>query len=339
LVNAHVEHFAAVVDGRATVGAAPGGTIGACRDENALGAGLESDLADPPAGVLPQCDHSGTVEPVGSRAPRHAERGQGQDGRAGIVGQHAGIACGPARAELRSVEQGGDDQRRAYRTQDVRNVIDLGEVLAYQRDERGSAGLYELDRLAWNLHRFPPADVRVQRSTQVVLIDLFLIQRPSVVLALADTHPVFAGGDGDVNPVAWKLPRSCRTLADPGDQGNHPVLVQERLESVDLAVVHGALREDDGVDVADLVAGRDEHSIHEVQVEPFGRCELEEAEGLLGKAVHRASERTEIRLSHPQRPRKQQIVDPHVVRPAARAAATHLVPPGLDTRTVHPGVA
>ena len=61
--------------------------------------------------------------------------------------------------------------------------------------------------------------------------------------------------------------------------------------------------------------------------------------GSLAGSAHRARQRTEIRLAHPQRPGQQQVVDPHVVGPVPRAAATHLVPPGLYTGTVHAGVA
>ena len=135
LVDAHVEHFAAVLDRATAVGAPPGGTIRARRDEDALGTVLERDLAHPPAGVFPQRDHGRGAVPARSRAPHHAKGGQGQDGRAGVIGQDAGVACCPARAELGPVEQGSDDHRRADGTQDIGHVVDLGEVLAHERDE------------------------------------------------------------------------------------------------------------------------------------------------------------------------------------------------------------
>ena len=62
--------------------------------------------------------------------------------------------------------------------------------------------------------------------------------------------------------------------------------VQQRLEFVDLALVHGAFRQHHLIDAADLVKGCEEHPIYEIQVELFCRRKLEQAEGLPGKPVH-----------------------------------------------------
>ena len=48
-----------------------------------------------------------------SRALHHARGSQSEDGRARVIGQDAGISCRQARAELGSVEQGSDNDRRA----------------------------------------------------------------------------------------------------------------------------------------------------------------------------------------------------------------------------------
>ena len=81
--------------------------------------------------------------------------------------------------------------------------------------------------------------------------------------------------------------------------------VQQGFEFVDLALVDGAFRQHYVIDAADLVNGCEEHPIHKVKVELFCRRELEQAERLPGKPVHRALEWTEVGLSHPQRPRQQ----------------------------------
>ena len=134
----------------------------------------------------------------------------------------------------------------------------------------------------------------MQRAAQVVLADLGVIQRPPVVLALADMHPLAAGGHADVHPVARELPRLCRALPDPGDQPGHSVTGQERLQVIDLAVLDRAFWQDDDIDGVGLVPGRGEHPVHQVQVEPFGGRELEEAEGVVGQPLQRPPHRPEV---------------------------------------------
>src|SRR6516165_10601536 len=106
LVDAHVEEFAAVMAGPAAVVAAPDRRTGACREQDALGAGLERDLACLLTLAFPQRDNGRRIEPGWPGTLRHAERCQRQDGRAGVIGQDAGIPGGPPGPELGPVEEG-----------------------------------------------------------------------------------------------------------------------------------------------------------------------------------------------------------------------------------------
>jgi hypothetical protein len=69
---------------------------------------------------------------------------------------------------------------------------------------------------------------------------------------------------------------------------------EERLESVDLAMVDGALGEDNDVQPAHLVFGCEEHPIDEAEVQALGWDELEESEGLFQVASNRTRERSEV---------------------------------------------
>jgi hypothetical protein len=69
----------------------------------------------------------------------------------------------------------------------------LGEILANQRNNCDSVTvLYELDSPARDVHRFPPANVGVKGASDAVLEDLSFVERPSMVLVLADVNPLFA---------------------------------------------------------------------------------------------------------------------------------------------------
>jgi hypothetical protein len=70
----------------------------------------------------------------------------------------------------------------------------LTEVLAHEGNERDLVTVfYEVDCPARDLHRFPPANVGVKGASQVVLEDLFFVERPGMVFVLADVKPLFAG--------------------------------------------------------------------------------------------------------------------------------------------------
>jgi hypothetical protein len=72
---------------------------------------------------------------VRSCALHHAVRAQRQHGGSRVVGEHVRVPGGPARCELGAVEKRGDDDRRSGGADDVDDVVDLGEVLADERDE------------------------------------------------------------------------------------------------------------------------------------------------------------------------------------------------------------
>lgn len=130
---------------------------------------------------------------LGSAPLHHAVGGQRRDGRAGIVGEHARVPCGPARRQLWSVEQWGEHQRRANGTNHLGDVVVLGEILTDQADEgQLFAKINELHCPTADFRRFPSEDVWVEGATEVVLEDLRLVQRPSVVLVLANMKPLFA---------------------------------------------------------------------------------------------------------------------------------------------------
>ncbi|HTH90293.1 hypothetical protein [Mycobacterium sp.] len=111
--------------------------------------------------------------PGGSASLHHAVSGQRRDGRARVVGQHAGIPGRPARRQLWSVEQGGENQRWANGPNDFGDVVVLGEILTHETYEgQFFPEFNELHSPASDVHRFPPEDVWVEGTAQVVLEDL-----------------------------------------------------------------------------------------------------------------------------------------------------------------------
>ena len=160
-MDAHVEELGAVVDWRR-----PSPLRRVARSALAVS---RTPWASPSSGIS-------RISLTGSFQRAITGEGQDEDGRAGIVGKDAGVSCRLPGAELWSVEQRSDDKRRPDGPEQVRNVVDLGEVFAHERDDGDPlTDLDELDRAAWHRHRFPPADVRVQRAAQVVLVDLLLL--------------------------------------------------------------------------------------------------------------------------------------------------------------------
>ena len=135
--------------------------------------GLQRELAHPSLGVLEECDDRRRVVSVRLGPLRHAERCQRQYGRARIVGQHARVASGPSRRQLRAVQQCRGDDRGADGPDEPTDVVILGKVLADERGDRDLLpDLHELHRHARNVHCLPPPDLRMQGSAQVVLEDL-----------------------------------------------------------------------------------------------------------------------------------------------------------------------
>ena len=118
--------------------------------------------------------------------------------------------------------------RWGHRADELGDVVVVGQVLAHQRGQHQFGHLDELDGLAGYVHGFPPADVGVQGAAEVVLLDLAFVQRPAVVLVLADVKPRFVplagqqpaflepGVEAHVQPVAGELTRLACVLAHPG---------------------------------------------------------------------------------------------------------------------------
>src|SRR6516165_8637624 len=104
----------------------------------------------------------------------------------------------------------------------------------------------------------------MQRAGEVVLADLGVVERPAVVFALPDMHPLSADRHTDVHPVAWEPSRLRGALADPADQGGHLVPGQEGFQALDFAVLHRALWQDDYVDGAGPVSGCGKCPVREI---------------------------------------------------------------------------
>ena len=230
------------------------------------------------------------------------------------------------------------------------DVVVVGQVLAHQRGQHEFGHFDEVDGLAGYVHGLPPADMRVKGSAEVVLLDLVFVQRPAVVLVLADVKPRFmplvrqqptfleSGVEAHVQPVAGELTRLPGGLAHPGHQLDHPVAVQQRFEGVDLVLRDGALGQHDDIDTARLLAGGDQHTIQQVQIEPFGRGELEESIRVLGRPQHRAH-RVKVGCLHAQRPGQQQQVGVLGAKIGTAMAGRDLVPAGVDAGALHAGIA
>ena len=85
----------------------------------------------------------------------------------------------------------------------------------------------------------------------------------------------------DMHLIVPSPPRRLRAPADPGLQVDHSVALQQRFQRVELAFVDRAFRQHDHIDATDLLSGGDQHPVDEIQVEPFLRDELEEAERVI----------------------------------------------------------
>jgi hypothetical protein len=122
-------------------------------------------------------------------------------------------------------------------------------------------------------------------------------------------------------------------------QGGHPVLMQKRLEGVELPLVHRAFGEADHVDGSGLLARGEQHTVQKLKIEAFLGCELEKAERFLRRPVYRLLEWPEVRRPHAQGPRQQQQVC--VLGLEIRTAMTgrHLVPAGFDAGAFDAGIA
>src|SRR5580700_1401922 len=180
---------------RATpVVAAPRRGADACGQQNALGAGLQRDLAEAVAGVFPQADDACRSVSAGTAPVYHAPGAEGQYGGPWVVGKHARVASGPPRCELRPVQERRHDPRRADRADEVGDFIVLSKVLADQ-DHHGEplAELDDVQNAPGYVHGFPPPHRGVQLAPEVILIDLPGVQGPSMMFVLANVEPAGAG--------------------------------------------------------------------------------------------------------------------------------------------------
>jgi hypothetical protein len=120
----------------------------------------------------------------------HPVRSQRDNRRTRVIGEYASISCRPPTAELWPIEHGRENGRRTYGTYNLRDIIDLGEILTDEEDKRNAVPQFdELESTARDLHRFPPTNVGVKGTPKVVLINLVFVQRPSMVLILTDMKP------------------------------------------------------------------------------------------------------------------------------------------------------
>jgi hypothetical protein len=253
---------------------------------------------------------------------------------------------------LGAVQQESENERGTYGPYDLGHIIDLGEIFAHEWNESCVLPEFdELDRSARHIHCFHPANVRVEGAAQVVLIDLCFVERPRVVFVLANVKPAFAGwGRGlyaflesrahaNVHPVAAESLRLRWTPTDAGDESRHAVMIQNGLETIDLALVDRVLREYHGIDTADLVPGGDNHATHQVEVELFRGRELKAPKGLLRQPLHGPLNGAEVGFSHSQRPGQQQEIDVVGLRIRAAVTGWQFMPQGLHAWTMHARVA
>src|SRR5262249_21393586 len=120
----------------------------------------------------------------------HAPGAEGQHSGTWVVGEHARVASGPPRWELRPVEERRHDPRRADRADEVGDFVVLSKVLTDQGYHgEPLAELDEVENAPGHVRGFPPPDRGVQLSSEVILIDLLSVQRPSMMLVLTDVEP------------------------------------------------------------------------------------------------------------------------------------------------------
>ena len=138
-----------------------------------------------------------------------------------------------------------------------------------------------------------------------------------------------------VRPVVGKLIEPRSPSAYPGDERRYPVRLQECLQRRELIVCDRAFRQAHHVDAVDLVAGGDQHSVHEIRVESPGGVEVEESVRFVGIAPRGTFDGAEVARAYLQRPGQQQEVDMIGARlgsPQCRPSARRPVPAGRRGR-------
>src|SRR5215471_16100814 len=312
-----------VVDRAAPIVAVPLRRADACGQQNALGAGLQRYLVESVAGVFPQADYMCGIESAWTAAVYQPPSAEGQHSGTWVVGKHARVASGPPRCELRPVEERRHDPRRADRADEVGDFVVLSKVLADQ-DDHGEplAELDEVENASRYVHGFPPPHRGMQLAPEVILIDLPSIQGPPMMLVLADVEP--AGTEAlqrpgaallqlrrqaPVHPVVGKLTERRSHSAYPGGKRGDTVRLQQCLQRRKLILRDRALRQAHHVDAVDLVAGGDQHPVHQIQVESLGGVEFEESVRFVGIALRGTFDGAKVARAYPKRPWQQQEID------------------------------
>jgi len=129
-----------------------------------------------------------------------------------------------------------------------------------------------------------------------------------------------------------RLPRPLGASADTGDQTVNLVAAEDPFQVVDIAFLDGALGQYHGVHVINLVQGRAQHPLDQIEIESLRGDKLEVAEWLLGETPDQARDGPKVRLAHPKRPRQQQKRRLFRLRLGAGTPCRDLVPV-----RVHPG--
>jgi hypothetical protein len=138
----------------------------------------------------------------------HAERGESEHRAPRVVGENARVPRGPACRKLRTVKEKCDDKRRGDGADDVGDGIGLRQVLTDERTDREVLReCHESKTAPREPDRLPPLSARVERGTEVVLMNLIRIETPPMVLVLGRSLPVACA---EVRVVAAEASALCR---------------------------------------------------------------------------------------------------------------------------------
>src|SRR5262249_26360056 len=127
--------------------------------------------------------------------------------------------------------------------------------------------------------RLPPELLRVQRSREVVLADLPLVETPAMVLVLFEPVPAVSLAHAEVEEVATERDVGGRLLY-ACDQERRAVIRECVFELGNRLRIDRGLGEDDSVDVSPGSDRVGEHRVEKVGVEVKLGSEFEKAEAL-----------------------------------------------------------
>src|SRR5215831_17088282 len=83
--------------------------------------------------------------------------------------------------------------------------------------------------------------------------------------------------DSGMQVISWQPARLGRPPANSSMEKDDAVVVQQLLQRLYFLLVDGALGERHHIDSVDLLARGNQHPVQQIQIQPFGRSELEEA--------------------------------------------------------------